>query len=76
MVMDANNKPKYLNHANRDDTRQASGYARSTKVHERLGKTDPKSIDCLIIYPLKNGHADLDTVNLILEPMDKYEVFL
>ncbi len=33
------------------DIRQVSGYARLTKVYERLEFDKSKSIDCLIVYP-------------------------
>ena len=52
MVIDAKYKPIYEDSRVIDDIRQVSGYARLTKVYEKLGLKDSNElIDCLIIYP-------------------------
>ncbi len=52
MVIDAKYKPIYQDSRVIDDIRQVSGYARLTKVYEKLGLKDSNElIDCLIIYP-------------------------
>ena len=52
MVIDAKYKPIYEDSRVIDDIRQVSGYARLTKVYEKLGlENSNELIDCLIIYP-------------------------
>lgn len=64
MVIDAKYKPKYLNIEDKEDARQLSAYARLQKVHEVVGYTEGKIIDCLIIYP------DQDSNNKDLSAFD------
>ena len=64
MVIDAKYKPIYEDSRVIDDIRQVSGYARLTKVYEKLGLKDSNElIDCLIIYPSLEENKDLNIEN-------------
>ena len=64
MVIDAKYKPIYQDSRVIDDIRQVSGYARLTKVYEKLGLKDSNElIDCLIIYPSLEENKDLNIEN-------------
>ena len=61
MVIDAKYKPIYEDSRVIDDIRQVSGYARLTKVYEKLGLKDSNElIDCLIIYPSLEENKELN----------------
>ena len=61
MVIDAKYKPIYEDSRVIDDIRQVSGYARLTKVYERLGlENSNELIDCLIIYPSLEENKELN----------------
>lgn len=61
MVVDAKYKPIYEDSRVIDDIRQVSGYARLTKVYEKLGLKDSNElIDCLIIYPSLEENKELN----------------
>lgn len=64
MVVDAKYKPLYSIGQVHQDMRQVAGYARLNKVYDKLGVTEEKVIDCLIVYPdMQNGNTinDNDT---------------
>ena len=64
MVIDAKYKPIYEDSRVIDDIRQVSGYARLTKVYEKLGLKDSNQlIDCLIIYPSLEENKGLNIEN-------------
>ena len=64
MVIDAKYKNIYKNSRDIDDIRQVSGYARLTKVYEKLGLKDSNQlIDCLIIYPSLEENKGLNIEN-------------
>ena len=64
MVIDAKYKPIYEDSRVIDDIRQVSGYARLTKVYEKLGLKDSNElIDCLIIYPSLEENKELNIEN-------------
>ena len=61
MVIDAKYKPIYEDSRVIDDIRQVSGYARLTKVYEKLDlENSNQLIDCLIIYPSLEENKDLN----------------
>ena len=61
MVIDAKYKPIYEDSRVIDDIRQVSGYARLTKVYEKLGlENSNELIDCLIIYPSLEENKELN----------------
>ena len=61
MVIDAKYKPIYEDSRVIDDIRQVSGYARLTKVYEKLGLKDSNElIECLIIYPSLEENKELN----------------
>ena len=61
MVIDTKYKPIYEDSRVIDDIRQVSGYARLTKVYEKLGLKDSNElIDCLIIYPSLEENKELN----------------
>ena len=71
MVIDAKYKPIYEEGKVIDDIRQVSGYARLTKVYEKLGLKDSNElIDCLIIYPSLEENKDLNFSKL--ETIESY----
>ena len=51
MVVDAKYKMHYRTSHIHQDVRQLAGYARLTKVYEKLKRDPDKILDCLIIYP-------------------------
>ena len=64
MVIDAKYKPIYEDSRVIEDIRQVSGYARLTKVYEKLGLKDSNElIDCLIIYPSLEENKGLNIEN-------------
>ena len=61
IVIDAKYKPIYEDSRVIDDIRQVSGYARLTKVYEKLGlENSNELIDCLIIYPSLEESKELN----------------
>jgi len=61
MVIDAKYKPIYEDSRVIDNIRQVSGYARLTKVYEKLGlENSNELIDCLIIYPSLEENKELN----------------
>ncbi len=72
MVIDAKYKAKYQIGLDTQDMRQVSGYARLSKIYERLGISKDVLIDCLIIYPDQNeGKNDFE--DFVFKEIDGYE---
>ncbi len=72
MVVDAKYKPRWEKRNIVEDIRQVSGYARDTKITDKLGieqENRGKEVpDCLIIYSKQlNGHKDLSVLNSLKE---------
>lgn len=78
MVIDTKYKTKYgKGGKNKEDIRQLAGYARMEKVYDKIGKLKSESIDCLIIYPIRDKDVE-EIKELCLDdkkPIDKYVGF-
>ncbi len=76
IIIDAKYKSAYIDGGfNIDDIRQLSGYARDTKILEKLGVDDGTVVDCLIIYPKKEGIKEfVKDENLLSEKNKKEEI--
>lgn len=75
MIIDAKYKQKYQKGFFKEDVRQLSGYARLKKVYKELQKPENETIDCLIIYPKKDGLDSLENCHLYSEEIKAYVKF-
>lgn len=77
IIIDAKYKNKYMvGKEEKDDIRQVSGYARNESILKRLGipknEIENTVVDCLIVYPKKDGIEYFKSEKLLLkEPQKK-----
>lgn len=73
MVVDAKYIPSWDYRVKHENVRQVSGYARLSRVYDRLGIEKGRNIDCLIIYPVKNKGWGIDKDDITRFKVDGYE---
>ncbi|CAM1353032.1 5-methylcytosine restriction system specificity protein McrC [Tenacibaculum halocynthiae] len=78
LIIDTKYKTVYCKgKSKKEDIRQLAGYARMNKVYKELEKATNETIDCLIIYPIRdkdNQNNKLFDINH-MQPIDKYVGF-